>query len=105
MSRYINFLRHDVEVGCLKHKELMAAEGHDELIAETTRTDAEQYNYYLKGYAQVRRPLFTLNTRGLHLMFAKTYRATNTTTPLSLKLPGESARLWVSHGAAIGQAL
>lgn len=65
MSRNKNFLRYDVEQACHIHVKLMAEEGWDELVVETTRTDAEQYSYFLKGYAQVTTPSFHAEHAGL----------------------------------------
>jgi hypothetical protein len=65
MSRNKNFLRYDVEMNLPVFERLMRAEGHDPLIAETTRTDAEQYDYFLKGYAQVKTPSFHAEHAGL----------------------------------------
>lgn len=65
MSRYIHFLRHDVEQNCLKFIDFMAAEGFPVLVTETTRTDAEQYQYYLNGYSNAKTPSFHAEHAGL----------------------------------------
>ena len=65
MSRYIHYLRHDVEQNCLKFIDLMAMEGFPVLVTETTRTDAEQYQHYLKGASQAKTPSFHAEHAGL----------------------------------------
>ena len=65
MSRYIHYLRYDVEQNCLKFIDLMAAEGFPVLVTETTRTDAEQYQHYLNGASQAATPSFHAEHAGL----------------------------------------
>lgn len=65
VSRNINFLRYDAETGCHAFVERMEHEGHNPLIACTTRTDAEQLDVYNAGNSNAKTPSFHAEHAGL----------------------------------------